>query len=375
MKKYILLYITISVLFSFLSYTFIDPNLIYLKTIYNEIAYSYRIHVAFIYVISIIFLYYSYISIIWKSVKRNMDRRELIIGIILVIGALFFAYPAILSYDIFNYIFTAKVAYFYHENPYIIMPIEFIGDPLLLFTRAANKTALYGPLWVMLSSVPFMLGVGNFILTLFSFKLFVTLFLAGSGWILWKLEKSTVTLLLFLLNPLILIETVVSGHNDIVMVFFLLVGLYFLKKKKIFYSLLFLLSSILIKYITVVLIPIFLYCIWQYYKEKSIRWEKIYMVIGLTLLCAMLIAAPIREEIYPWYAIWFLPFFFLSYQNRLALFFSVVFSFSLMLRYIPYMILGSYLSPTPQLKQLFTVLPVVIFFMLYYSRRIIWLKK
>ena len=140
------------------------------------------------------------------------------------------SYPAILSYDIFNYIGTSKVLFIYHENPYLQMPIEFIGDPILMFTRAANKVALYGPLWVFLSGIPYAISFGNYFVSVFVFKIFVSVFYVGIVYLIRKLTNSYFSILLFAANPLVIIETFVSGHNDVVMMFFALLAFYLLKK-------------------------------------------------------------------------------------------------------------------------------------------------
>src|SRR5260221_3326430 len=115
-----------------------------------------------------------------------------------------------LSYDIFNYIATAKVLFLYHENPYIIMPIEFLGDPFLLFMHAANKLALYGPFWIIMTGIPFLFSVKNFILSLLLFKLFVASFYFGTILFFNKLAKNLLSIFVFGLNPLVIIETSVS---------------------------------------------------------------------------------------------------------------------------------------------------------------------
>ena len=163
--------------------------------------------------------------------KKKIVFKDLRFLIFITIVILFFSYPGMLSFDIFNYIVTAKVLFFYHENPYIIMPIEFVGDPLLSFTHAANKISLYGASWILITAIPYFVGIGNFLLTLFSFKLFVSMFYLGTVFLIWKISKNLISVALFSLNPLVIIETLVSGHNDIVMVFFSLFSFYILMKK------------------------------------------------------------------------------------------------------------------------------------------------
>jgi hypothetical protein len=307
----------------------------------------------------------------YKNKKLTEKNIWLLIGISFIV--LLFAYPAILSFDIFNYIATAKVTFFYHENPYIIMPIEFLHDPLLLFMHAGNKTALYGPFWIGLTSLPFGLGFGSFLLTLLQFKLFVALWYFGTLIVLKKLSKDIITVLLFALNPLVLIETMISGHNDMVMVCLFLLSFLFIKSKKTLLAVIFIILSILIKYTSIFLLPIFVYLIFKNIRKQTINWDKIFICSGVLMFIIFLLSA-FREEIYPWYAIWFLPFGFLQYKNKFLLAFCLVFSFGLLFRYVPFMLLGTYFGPTPIIKIIVTFVPPLLVSFYFLSKKI-WSRK
>jgi len=190
MKKItFILYGIFLLLFSIFSYAFIDPNLFYLKDIYTGLAFSNRLLTTIFYISSIIIFFVFYGIFIYLGIKKKISLKEICVLLGITIVGLIFSYPAMLSYDIFNYIATSKVLFFYHENPYLIMPIEFIGDPLLAFTHAANKIALYGPFWILLTGAPYLFGFGNFVITLFSFKIFVAFFYLLTIFLIWKMSK------------------------------------------------------------------------------------------------------------------------------------------------------------------------------------------
>lgn len=358
MKKFIFfLYSVFLFLFTIFSYVFVDPNLSYFKNVYSNFAFSNRLLTTIFYGTSIVIFFVFYGFFIWLGDKKKLRLKEVFVLVMVTVGILFFSYPAMLSYDIFNYIATSKTLFFYHENPYVVMPIEFIGDPLLFFTHAANKIALYGPLWILLTGVPYFLGVGNFIITLFAFKLFVTIFYLAMIFIVWRISKNILSIILFGLNPLIIIETIVSGHNDIVMLFLVLLCFFLLVKKKILPAILFFVLSIFIKYTTILLIPVFLFIVWKTIRKKEFSLMKIFYYSSLLMYIAFLLS-PIREEIYPWYAIWFLPFVFLIPERKILLAVSMAFSFDLMFRYVPFMFSGTYSGLTPIIKTSVTFIPV-----------------
>ncbi len=359
MIRSVLIYIVLFFLFSLFTYLFIDPNFLYLKFLYSGFFSANRLVTTTLYVFFISTLFYLYVIILKKSKDRGVGKMKKLI-IIPLAGLL--SYPAALSFDLFNYIATAKVTFHYFENPYVIMPIQFFGDPVLLFTHAANKTALYGPLWILLTSVPFYSSFNNYLISIALFKLLIAGFFFGIVWLIWKMTKSSMSVLYFAASPLVLIETFVSGHNDVVMMFFALASLYFLKEKKIYYSIILLICSILIKFATLFLLPVFIYYLYLKINKKEVDWNRMFF-ISFFLMSVVFFLAPIREEIYPWYAIWPMTFLslFVTAKKTIAGIFTV-FSLGLMLRYIPFMLLGTYFGPTPLIKILLTFLPPTLYF-------------
>ena len=335
------------------TYLFIDTNFIYLQSLYTGMYLNNRLLLTTVYFLLVSALFICYFLIL-KGKDKKMNNRFLLIPLLGIL-----AYPAALSFDLFNYIATAKVAFYYLENPYIVMPIEMAGEPTLVFTRAINKIALYGPLWTIISGIPFLLSFGNYLFSILLFKTFVGIFYFGISWLIYKISKSYTSVLYFAANPLVIIETFVSGHNDVVMMFLALFSIYSLRNKKYMLAVLFLISSIMIKYAAIFLIPLFVYYLYKHIKKKEIDWYRLY-AIGFVLMLAIFFLSPFREEIYPWYAIWPLTFLTLTKNNWLKSLFAV-FSFGLMLRYMPFILTGNYFGVTPNIKLFLTYAPVLIF--------------
>ena len=372
MKNVILgLYSLFLVFITIFSYLFVDPNLIYLKKIFTGFAFTQRPIVTIIYSLIIVIFFAFYLILLYYFKKKIFAFREFKLIVALTALILFFAYPAMVSYDIFNYLATAKVLFLYHENPYLVMPIQFTGDPMLLFMHAANKTALYGPIWILLTGIPYLSGFGNFLITLFSFKFFTTIFYFLTVVLLLRMSKNVFLTSLFALNPLIILEVVASGHNDIVMMFFALLSIYFLKERKIILFFTFIFFSILIKFATLFLLPVFAYVFFNYFKNKKVDWEKVYYLSSLLMLLVFFLS-PIREEIYPWYAVWFLIFVPLI-KDRIMKYIYFAFSFSLLFRDLPFMLLGTYFGSTPIIKFIFTFLPVTVVIVFLLSEQL-WQK-
>ena len=199
-----------AIVLSFLSYGFIDPHLsffshplyLWVQNVLIFLVYRQSALAAALYVCIIAAFFVAYgIFLLGNGQEkiRSAPRWIFTLAVILV-----FSYPAF-SYDIYNYIATAKVAFLYRENPYVVMPIEIPNEPMLSFTRASNKVALYGPAWIVLTSFPYIAGAGNMLATIVSFKTFAALFYAAVTYLIYRKTKRWDQVMFFALNPLMLI--------------------------------------------------------------------------------------------------------------------------------------------------------------------------
>lgn len=356
----IILYIIALLVLAFFSFGFVDANfpLKLLPGIF-EIVRENRASATVVYTVLITFFFTFYLWIIKQTTKKTIDSRSTWKLVLTTCVILFLSYPAF-SYDIFNYIATAKVTFLYRENPYLVMPIEISHEPMLAFLHAANKVALYGPIWISLTAIPFVLGFGNLLLTLLSFKTFVLLFYLGLSWFIWHLTgKNPRALAFFALNPLVITEALVSGHNDIIMMFFALAAFYLVKKKHFWFGLIVLLLSVFIKGATAVLVPLFGYLWWREHKKKKVEWQQVWFWAA-TLLFVVFFLSPLREELYPWYFIWPLSFVAMMPSASIMQFISFGFMFGLPLRFAPFIYFGDWGGVVPFVKKLVSVVPPLL---------------
>lgn len=370
MSKLTFFYTSFLVLFTLFSYLFVDQNLIDLKSIYSGFTDSNRLLTVLVYslIILVFFIFYFVFLRKIKDEKINLKSVIIITFVILV-----FAYPAMLSYDIFNYVTTSRVLFGYHENPYIFTPMQFTDEPYLQFTRATNKIALYGPFWILISGIPYMLGFGNLLITIFGFKLIAAFFYLATSLLIFRITKSKLSTAIFALNPLIIIESLVSGHNDIFMIFFALLSFHLLYKNERIKGSISLFLSILTKYATIFLIPVFIYELVKSIKNRTLNLGTIYFVASISMMLVFSLS-PLREEIYPWYGIWFLAFASIVPNRRFLFYFSFGISVGLLLSYIPYMLSGTYFGLTPYIKYFLVFAPTFASILFGFKRKV-WLKK
>src|SRR5438105_15681398 len=101
MNKTLIFYSILLCLFSIFSYFFIDPNLIYLHSLYSGVYLLQRPIVTLTFTLFLIFLYLFYFRILSYVETKRITIDQLKKIIIAVSCILFFSYPAMLSYDIF----------------------------------------------------------------------------------------------------------------------------------------------------------------------------------------------------------------------------------------------------------------------------------
>jgi len=307
-------------------------------------------------------MFAAYILMLGFVSLRKPGIRTIYIYISVLVVFLFFSFPAF-SNDIFNYIATAKVTYFYRENPYLVMPIDIPNEPMLAFMHAANKTALYGPVWILMTIVPHVVGVGNLLTTMYAFKLFVIVFYVLLVRLIWTVTRSVRAVAFFAFNPLVVIDTLISAHNDVVMMYLALTSLYVLKKKRYTYAVILFVASVLIKGATLFLLPVFLYVWWRQGKGH-VDWERVWF-LGAVCMFAIFMLSPVREEIYSWYFIWVLAF--VSLRKNIDIYTAVAFGFTfgLPLRFVPYAATGEWTGITPIVKKAVTIVFPALSLVLY----------
>lgn len=314
-------------------------------------------------------LFLWYVCLLRLVHQKGVSTRNVVILIVISMAALLFSFPGF-SYDIFNYIATAKVTYFWRENPYLVMPIEIPNEPSLAFLHASNKVALYGPSWILLTAVPHVAGMGNLFVTFFTFKVFVYFFYIGTLRLIWKISKSPFSLAFFALNPLVTIETLGNGHNDVVMMFFALFAFYLLEKKRYVGSCVALIFSILIKYATIALMPIYIYSLFSSTYLKIVNKKRLWIFCAVAMY-GIFFLSPLREEIYAWYLIWPLTYVALLKPWSFIQVLTLGFSFGLPLRFTPFIYFRNWGGVTPLIKKLVTFIPPSLISLAYaiYKKR------
>ncbi len=338
----------------------------------------------YIFVSIIILLTVLYTASLKFFSETNIKRSQLWTLIIVVGVILFLSYNAF-SYDFFNYIFDAKIVSYYHQNPYLFKALDFPKDPMLSFMHSTHRVYPYGPSWLFLTVPLSFLGGNIFILTFYLFKSLMFLSFLGICYFIEKIaeltnKKSFIPLVFFALNPLILLESLVSGHNDIVMLFLSIAAIYFILKKKNIFAVLLLLFSIGIKFSTIVLVPVFLYILYKNIKKTHVNYGLVFYSTFLLMVFSVIATSFAsgqnkNPEFQPWYLINILPFAALLPKNKLILWMSGIVSIGALFSYVPFLFLGHWPNNIVDLKLWIVAVAVVIGFVCFLINKAILPKR
>lgn len=345
----------------FYSYTQVDLNLTLsrmsvwqtIEKAFQYVGYYQRPLSAGLYV-ALLALFFSLYVYALRLVSAGKITAKQIWIIVAVLLFLVFSYPAF-SYDIFNYMFDAKTVLVYRMSPYAVRPLQFTGvDPYLTFLHWTHVPSVYPPFWIFLTGFPYLLGFGVFLLTLWNFKLLMAAGYLLAAWSVHEILKHSgyknpaVGLALFALNPLVIIESLVSSHNDIVMMGLgAFAYLLFVQGKRV-WSWGTVAMSVGIKFMTVGLIPLFL-----------VGWRKGYALMAMAAVSGLFLYVTHRE-VMPWYFLWLLPFIAILPHVLWLQIISVGISAGLLLRYAPFLYMGDWNPPVPMMKLWLSVIPIAI---------------
>lgn len=289
---------------------FAIPSIIYMvqnKTVFEFEPYfkfllnnTNRIDQTIIYIIILGLMTFFY----WKVIKNRKNifptTKKMFIWIA-IISIIFIAVLPFMCSDIFYYLGIGRLAGTYDQNPYYVTISDFIeqgNNKQLLETDTVlgqgyindwgDTTVVYGPIWTLICQIIGAISFGNIDIGLLVFKIVNTIIHILNAYLIYKISNKKSFTLLYALNPFILIEGISSVHNDIFVVFFVLLALYFLvKKKKIIYTIIFLALATAIKYFTIILLP---FVIIYYFRKENTKTRFIKCIeYGLIFLIVLII--------------------------------------------------------------------------------------
>jgi hypothetical protein len=192
------------------------------------------------YIVGLAILFGLYLWALRLVMPRNGEASTLASGgrFVIVTGAalaalLLFSYP-VDAIDVFVYAIYTRGWGLYGLNPLATAPAQFPGnDPWVgLAAEWASAPSPYGPVWQVLSLGAYFAGGGDFLRQIYALKILTILAYLGCTALIYLILKgrqprwAVAGTIAFAWNPMVLLEVAQNGHNDIVMIFFLLAAVW-----------------------------------------------------------------------------------------------------------------------------------------------------
>ena len=245
-------------------------------------------------VINFIFLHLGAAYIWVISCKEKTDLPPGVWIALAVAGVALCVMPPVFSGDAYEYLMRGRIFGVYHLNPYAHASGEFRSDPFYPYSIWHDLPENYGPAWVLMQWVaPTFFGFSVYG-ALVAHKMILLGFFALSGTLFYKIsrvvgaEEAKPLTLLFILNPNLWVHHLVDGHNDIVMIFFMLVAVYGILNRSWLFAMVAGAMATLVKYTAVLLLPVLLMAASQIGAQT--RRQKIYVAVAGTVAVLLMAA-------------------------------------------------------------------------------------
>ncbi|MCL4418721.1 hypothetical protein M1146_01305 [Patescibacteria group bacterium] len=331
---------------------------------FQHIGYFNRPLSAALFITLLILLFVFYISFLLLSGKNKVSGKQIWVLVIATAVILSFSYNAF-SYDLFNYMFDAKIVTHYHQNPYAFRALDFPADPMLSFMHWTHRFYPYGPVWLILTVPLSFLGFNFFLPTLFLFKFLSSLSYLGIAIFIAKIlrrispKDEIFGLVFFALNPLIIIEGLVSAHNEMPMMFLAMLSLFLFLNKKYLRSSVLLLLSIGVKFATAFMLPVYAFVYFLFRTNKKINVNLVFSLIAFLMIIPVVIGS-IRTNFQPWYLLFVLPLASLTGKKYYVFIPAITMSFFSLLEYVPFLFRGDWNRPGPAILFWLTLTGIII---------------
>jgi hypothetical protein len=130
--------------------------------------------------------------------------------------------PLLFSRDVYSYAYYGRIAAVYHANPYVATPADYPQDVLAPFVgpKWVDTPAVYGPLWTHASALVARVvdDVAHFVVV---FRVIAIAASLGTIAVVARLvrrerpNREAFAVAILGLNPVVLFQSVASGHNDL----------------------------------------------------------------------------------------------------------------------------------------------------------------
>lgn len=172
-------------------------------------------------------MFFSYVATVaaWQQLSG-----PLVWSAIVLVNGLVLLGPPLISTDVFSYIAYGRLGAIYHANPYLYGPSAIALDPLYPFigSQWVSTPTAYGPLFTGLSYLLTPLGIASGVLAYKAIGAFSCALVLAVSWHAARLRgfHPVKAVALVGLNPITVVYGLGGGHNDLLMLAAMMLGLW-----------------------------------------------------------------------------------------------------------------------------------------------------
>jgi hypothetical protein len=226
------------------------------------------------YVLGLLTLFYAFLRVLKTVHTLSQDDpaaakslRVWVLGLGVLCGFLLIGLYPISALDVVLYVVRARLWALYDASPMLALPAHYPQDPYIRFVgEYLREPSPYGPLWELIAQIPIRLGILEIAGGVVAMKLISLIsYVAMAVLIGWYSRQDSprervsglTAMTFFALNPLVLMQAIGNGHNDMVMMAFMTLGLVLWQRGLWAWAALALTLAALIKVSGLILLPLF----------------------------------------------------------------------------------------------------------------------
>lgn len=227
-----------------------------------------------IYVLSLAMLFYAYwrqLDIVHTFSMENPEAakalRRWILGLGIACALILMGLYPITALDVVLYVVRARLWALYGGSPMLAWPANYPQDPFIhLGGEYVKEVSPYGPLWELIAQIPIRLGILDLAGGVIAMKVISLLSYIGMAVLIgWFSRQDTphnrvsslTAMTFFALNPMVLLEAIGNGHNDMLMLALMMLGLVLWQRDRWAWAALALTCASLVKITGLILLPLF----------------------------------------------------------------------------------------------------------------------
>jgi hypothetical protein len=227
-----------------------------------------------VYVLGLFTLFYAF----WRVLKTvhtlshndpeaARSLRLWVLGLGVLCGTTLIGLYPITALDVVLYVVRAWLWALYDASPMLAWPAHYPQDPYIGFAGEFDREpSPYGPLWELIAQIPIQLGILDIASGVLAMKVISLIsYITTAVLIGWYGNQDSVryrvsgltAITFFALNPLVLLEAIGNGHNDMVMLALMTLGLVLWQRGRWAWAAFALTLGALIKISGIILMPLF----------------------------------------------------------------------------------------------------------------------